>query len=249
MVLFLKRFAIVGAVALAFASSARADLTLTVDATAFTFTAVDGGANDLDLAVDGFITVDLTALNAALAGANTGLSFDSLGADTNSFNPGDATLNTSGLVRFDGPLGDGLVTVTASSDNYPAVPGGLGTLSSSASDTFGTPGAARTFTSTVDPGNVLFFTGAGSTSSLPLLFAGTNTSTSGAAADVTNIALPGPFSLTNTTNIALSGFGSTDDFTGRTTIRPVPEPGSVALLLMGGAGLAYRLRRRRAIAA
>jgi len=208
-------------------------------------TIVDNTPGDSNIATLNNISVsgdDLTDLNAALQAVAPGLTFTSLGATNNSATvtpTGTATLDVTGRVE-----GTGSVQILVSATGFQNPTGSPKFLVSSASDTFGTAGTAtRNFTSFYNQNNTL---NAKQVGSATLVFAPSpgNFSTSGTAP---TLAIPNattPFGLTNTTVITLSGTGTpSDQFTGKTTVA-VPEPTSMALLLVGGSALAFRSRRR-----
>ena len=205
----------------------------------------DEGPGDTNTGTINNISVsgqDLVDLNQAVQAAGLNLTFTSLGAtnNSNSVTPtGTATLDVTGRVE-----GTGMVQILVSANGFLNPTGTPKFLVSSASDTFGTAGTAtRNFTSYYNQNNVLNATQLGTTT---LVFAPTpgNFSTSGTAPTLTIANATTPFGLTNVTMITLAGTGTpSDQFTGKTTVA-VPEPTSMALLLVGGSALAFRSRRR-----
>jgi len=226
------------------AQSARAEFDIVISSGGTDlFTIVDDTAFDTNTPVPHNISVsgsDLDALNAALSAANTGITFTSLGATNNigTVGPnGIATLDVTGRVE-----GTGSIQILVSATDFINPTGDPKSLVSSASDTFGTTGTAtRNFTSYYNPSNSVNATEFGTST---LVFAPTpgTFSTSGTAPTISvSGTTGGAFGLTNVTMITLDG--SSDQFTGKTSVA-VPEPTSMALLLVGGSALAFRSRRR-----
>jgi len=244
----------VGLLALAFggaAKTARADFVIEVTSGAYFQTIDDNGLFDLNPDL-GEITVDTFALNQDLAVNNTGFKVtQGLGASTNALvGSGDlATLSINGEIqRTNGALGsDTIQFVTRSSANpppdysYPFPAGGAFALNSSTGGTFlvSSAGDNTTFQST--------FTDAASasTSSTNLVIP----ASASYSADSPQVLLgfrPSPFDLSSNLTVTLNSTLDKAQFTGTTTLRAIPEPGSIALLMMGGAGLVVASRRRRA---
>jgi hypothetical protein len=191
------------------------------------------------------IDANIVNLNATLAAANAGFRFSELSADKTQVNATTSQLNITGTIVT--TLGGAAVpvTITASSVDYtiPA-PGFVGILTSTSSDSFSGGFGGKTFRSFYDPTNTEFAT----TVPSPILIfpPKPNSASDNGTATETNVGVvPGNFSLTNTSVITLGPLGASDLFTGVTTIRAVPEPGSMALLLVGGVALAMRMRGRK----
>jgi len=192
---------------------------------------------------------DLDALNAAVSA--TGLAFSSLSATTNNDTPGAvATLNVNGQVqRLAGAPATAQLYVLVSANDYNFPVATAYSVGSSASHTFTNVGAGTspTFTSWYNANNVL---NARQTATTTLVFAPpAGTSSQGLTSpDLLVSPATRPYSLTNVTGIRLTGTtDATDQFTGSTTVRAVPEPGSLALILLGGSALgALQIRRRKA---
>jgi len=202
----------------------------------------------------GAIAVDVVALNQDLAVNNTGFRVSQgFGAATNALDgSGDlATLSISGEVqRTNAALGGSTITfVTRSSAspppdysyNFPV--GGAFALNSSTGGTFLTTGAGghTTFQST-------FTDAASNSTSSTNLVIGAAPSYSANSPQVLLGFRPAPFDLSSTLSLTLTATNDKGQFTGTTTLRAIPEPGSIALLMLGGAGLVAVSRRRRAVA-
>lgn len=233
------------------ARSARADFDIVITSGGQSVaTIIDEGPGDSDtgpgqtnqINVSG---LDLINLNQQLQTIAPGLRFTSLAATNNSADSdpnGIATLNVVGEVR-----GVGSVEILVSANGFTFPTGDPKTLISSASDTFGINGTpTRQFTSFFNQNNGLNERQVGSD---VLMFAPSPGmfSTSGTAAPLDVSGTSVPYSLSNFTEITLSGtLGQgipSDQFTGQTTVN-VPEPTSMALVLVGGSVLAFRSRRR-----
>jgi len=228
------------------AQSARAEFDIVITSGGNSVATIfDEGPGDSNTGTINNISVsgaDLVSLNQALQTVAPGLTFTSLGATNNSdlVTPnGIATLDVTGRIE-----GTGTVEILVSANGFQFPTGDPKFLVSSASDTFGTAGTAtRNFTSYFNQSNVLNDRQVGTDT---LVFAPSpgNFSTSGTAPTITLTGTTEPYSLTNFTVITLSGSGTpSDQFTGKTTVA-VPEPTSMALLLVGGSALAFRSRRR-----
>jgi len=233
------------------AHAARADFDIVITSGGQSVsTIIDEGPGDSNTGTINNISVsgqDLVNLNQALQTIAPGLTFTSLGATNNSDQGtpnGIATLDVTGAVQ-----GVGSVEILVSANNFTFPTGSPLFLISSASDTFGTSGtASRSFTSYFNQNNVLNERVVGSQ---VLMFAPSpgNFSTSGTAPTLILNGTTVPYGLSNYTTITLSGSGTpSDQFTGKTTVN-VPEPTSMALMLVGGSALAFRSRRRLKIAA
>lgn len=218
-----------------------------------------GGAGNIAVtnALSGGALFDL---NTALAGAGATIQFTNLSAISNSLTGagGFATLEVQGTA-----VGsyDGVITVEVSANGY-NVPSGDASLTSTANQIYtdangnGTS-TTSTFQSFFNQNNDLFgrVTAGGVLSFTPPPTLGTTAQVAGALTSGSNplalgVISPG-FSLTNVTEFTLTGTpNSTLKFQGTTLVnaRAIPEPGSVALLLLGGSALALRARRRSAIA-
>jgi len=223
----------------------------------------DGGPNDLNMAA-GAITVDIGALNAALAGFNIPLEFDSVEASSNEltapFTNTPATLTQSGAVRYTSTAGGpALITVQASDHDYnhPNLP--IKFLDSSASATFTNvvAGNLDAFQSFFDPTNTPHFVQAiPSPISLLLPTLARNPSSDANTAATTPLGVqPIPFALTNQSNLILGPSVTLDNqakisFGGSTRVTAVvPEPASMVLLLLGVPVVGFvRARNRRAAA-
>lgn len=206
---------------------------------------VDNGAGDSNPLI-GQITVsggDLGQLNTDVSA--TGVVFSALEGTSNASSPDVlATLTVGGKVAGNGSL---FVVATSTDYSFPAGPS-YG-MDSTSSNTFtGINSGAVNFTSYFNSSNALNGTEQGSpTLSFPGL-AGT-----GSASDsVLNTPVSGAplFSLTNVTGLTVNAPNGTSanlGFLGGTTVRAIPEPGSIALLVLGGSSLfVARYRRRRA---
>jgi len=232
--------------ALTVAGSARADFDILITSGGQSVaTIIDGGPGDSNGGLANNISVsgqDLADLNQALQTIAPGLSFTSLGATNNSADidpSGTASLTVTGAVA-----GVGSVEILVSANGFLFPTGDPKTISSSASDTFGTLGGTRDFTSYYNPSNGLNDRIFGTQ---VLMFAPSpgQFSTSGTASPLVLSGTAVPYSLSNYTTITLTGTGASDQFTGLTTVSAnVPEPTSMALVLIGGSALAFRNRRR-----
>jgi hypothetical protein len=250
-------FAGVGLLALAFggaAQSARADFVIEVSTNGGYFQTIDDNGifdSNPDL---GAITVDVTQFNQDLAVNNTGFKLtQGLGASTNALDGSGslATLSINGEIqRTNAALGGSTITfVTRSSANPPPdysypFPGGALALNSSTGGTFLTSSAGdgTTFQST-------FTDAASNSTSSTNLALGAAPSYSADSPEVALGTRPVPFDPTSTLTVTLNGTLDKAQFSGTTTVRAIPEPGSIALMMLGGAGLvAVNRRRRRATA-
>jgi hypothetical protein len=220
-----------GMMALAASEARAASLIITVSESVggASVTIDDNGALDTNLAI-GVIDVAAGSLNGNL----NNYTFSGLSASSNS--PGDPTqaflkqLGTA--VLNDG--GTGSVTVLASDVDYNIPGAGPGSLFSSASNTYtnAANGDSQGFTSWFNPSNALGATEVTSpTVTLTALTPPNPNSHSGDAA-TTPVTLTVPYGLTNSTTLTLTVAGSSNQFTGATTITAsaIPEPASLALL-------------------
>jgi len=209
---------------------------------------IDDNPGDSSTPLPGVIGVttpgDLNALNAAVSA--TGLSFTSLSATSNALSPPAndiANLTLNGTVGGTGTL---YILTSATDYTFPAGPNYI--VNSSASHTFTdvAAGTSPTFTSFFNQSNTANAT---ETSTGVLVFAPLpGTSSMGMTAAPLLVAGSPLYGLSNVTRIQLNSVGSTssDQFTGTTTVaRSVPEPGSLALIFIGGSALVARQVRRR----
>lgn len=201
----------------------------------------DNGAFDTDLTV-GAINVNVGLLNSSLVSYQ----FANLGANqaTNSLSQAGSVSLRSG--------GTGSLSVSGTATTFLDPFNNPKTMTTSAADSFRNTvaGDLRTFQSFFNPSNTL---GATQTPSPLLAFVppiGAGPFNIGNPGVVTSLGnQPTPYGLTNNTVITLGGSNGSDQFSGTTTITapPVPEPGSIALLV--GAGLSsagFLARRKRA---
>jgi hypothetical protein len=231
-------------------STAKADYTIEVTTGAFDTGQINFTSPfALATSTAGQVTVDVGALNAFLTGS--GFSFVTLGGSSNALSPGKglmATLIQAGSVlRDDTSASTGTITIVAMETGYNFPTGTPKTMSSAAADTFlDVPITnTRTFQSTFNDGAI-------TVSTVLQTFSPTDPLTDATRGTATTPAFPGlsSFTLTSTTVITLSqadpGSVRTDQFSGTTTVRAVPEPGSFALILLGGTVVAVGYRRRTA---
>jgi len=245
-----RLFAFLGAVGMAalMSSGARADFQIDIFADAgLTIqldSIVDNGAGDSNPLV-GEITVsgaDLATLNGNVG--VTGVSFSSLDGTSNATNPGPlASLTVGGRIA-----GFGSIFILSTANDY-SFPGGPNySMDSTASGTYtNIVSGAVEFTSYFNDSNLLDAT---EQASPTLIFPGlTGTDSYASAAHNTAVTGTPLYSLTNLTALTVDAADPQTQnlaFNGGTTVRSIPEPGSVALMLIGAMGLvAGGLRRRK----
>jgi hypothetical protein len=228
---------------------------------AFTLSVQDDGAAAIPIADNspldtnptvGVIDVNTSALNVLL----THFTFVNLGAGSNSTigTPGSddqATLGATGFVSRNAGSASATLTIVTTDTGYLFPDGNPKTMTTSASDTFrnSPPGTSRTFQSLFN-GTILS----------PLLSFTSPVgvgpfSTSNPGVDTPLGTQPTPFDLSNTTVLTLgpnpsSTSISSDQFTGATTITgatAIPEPSTLALMLLGIPVLAVARRRLRTV--
>jgi hypothetical protein len=218
-----------------------------------TVTIVDNGAFDTNPAI-GVIDVNSSQLNAMLAK----FQFTSLEATSNS--PGvtaEASLSQSGDVQLKPGSGTGSIRVDVTDINYRLPSGTLGTLFSSASDTFtnATTGDSQAFRSWFNSSNGPDATQLASPA-VTLTSNGSILNSHAEDATPTSFSLTTPYGLTDRMDLSLSGglpgAPSQVQFTGSTVLidpaSAVPEPASLALMLMALPLAVLGLRWRRGAA-
>jgi len=224
------------------ANQARADFEINIFDTpggTLLSTVIDNGLGDSNPLVGQIVVsgTDLGNLNGDVSG--TGVTFTALNATSNAGAPTTAAeLTVGGTIT-----GSGSVYVATSATDYTFPPGPSYAVTSTFSGTFTNVGVGTTenFTSYFNDSNVQ---GATDSATGTLIFA--NSGTGSYSGTAPTLVVPGtpPYSLTNVAGLTV--FGGTLGFNGSTTVRAIPEPGSVALLLLGGSGLfALQIRRRK----
>lgn len=204
-------------------------------------TVIDNGLGDSNPLVGQIVVsgIDLTNLNSDVS--PTGVAFSALNATSNAAAP-----VTTGVLTIGGTItGSGTLFVSTSATDYSIPAGPSYSVTSSFSGTFTTVGVGTTesFTSYFNDSNAQ---GATTSATGTLLFANSGTGSYSGTAPPLIVAGSPPYSLTNVAGLTI--FGGTVGFNGTTTVRAVPEPGSIALLVLGGSVLvAHRMRRRRAV--
>jgi len=242
---FLAGVGLMGLMMGGLATQARADFEINIYAdpglTVLLSTVIDNGLNDTN-PLTGRITVagaDLASVNSDISA--TGVAFAGLNATSNASLP---LLN--GVLTIGGTVtGTGSVYIATSATDYTVPPGPSYQVLSSFSGTFTNVGVGTTenFTSYFNDSNAQ----QGTTSATgTLVFASSGTGSYSGDAPPLLVSGSPPYSLTNVTGLTI--FSTTAlGFNGTTVVRSVPEPGSIALLLLGGSALfANRMRRRRA---
>jgi hypothetical protein len=253
------------ALASAASTAARADIFLDV--------IVDG--NDITLGPQNFTTiggpgsgpspdgsaftlnVDVTLLNAALAGLNIPVMFNSLSAVSNfptTSASATAFLTVTADASYSATSGSSTIQIFATGTDY-NFPTGNGTLGSTASATFTNAGAGNneSFVSYYNAANAIAPPLAGINSpTLNLVTVTGNDSKSGTAATTPLGGITHPYSLQNLTQAVIGPAGASNakmgPFGGSTTV-VVPEPTGLALVGIGlSVIVAGRLRRHRTAA-
>jgi hypothetical protein len=229
-------FSLMAALAILATSSARADFTITIDdeESGFNQTFIDNdGFFDTNDAV-GIIAFDATNLNTALGAAGSNFVFSNFGGDSiASGNVAELTLSGT-LTRI--ASGTGSISVTLLEDAF-NLPNASATMLSGAGQTYSDngPGSERTFQSIFD----------NSISTAVLTFGLVPPPPGSAGANSANVVIDGQFSLSNVSRFTMVGAGANVQFVGITRVTAIPEPASVAMMMMGGSALALRLRRRK----
>ena len=253
MKLTLRAFLLAGAAVLAAAPAARAGFDIQVFVGGALVDTINKGGG-LDLSTNpNTITVDTGALNTDLTNMGFGIQFGSLSATSTSTDPTQARLSVNGAASETTPGATETVQILSSFSGYPLPAGPAREFTSSNSDNFSffAPGTNRNFTSYFisDP-NALNST-AGTPSPTTTFTPVAGLTSDGQTTLPTIVPYPGQYTLTNVSNITLASFGNAtpdssalDNFGGTTTVRAVPEPASIGLLLAGGL-LALRARRKR----
>jgi hypothetical protein len=224
-----------GMIAFAVSDARAGSLELTVqESGAAPISILDNTGLDTNPAV-GVIDVNVGLLNLSL----TNYQFSGLSANSNStVTPAAvASLLQTGTAQL---LlgGTGSISLTASDVDYSNPTTGPAFMASSSSNTYthADNGNSQGFTSWFNQSNTLNATEVASpTVTLVAHKPPDPNSHSGNAANTNIPSLTIPFGLTNTTTLTLTGGAagalSTDQFTGSTTVRMIPEPASLALML------------------
>jgi len=204
-------------------------------------TVTDGGAGDLSAAGDGVIIVNEAA--SGLVIPNFNLIIDT--AISNS--PGGALsilTNTINVMRTS--VGASTIELLLSAQDYVS-PLLANVLNSDITVNRALVGGELVeFQTWADPANALFGIGGGTTTTGPQVL-----NNLGLAADHADVLfnLPGPqpdsFSITNRMRITLDTNNALVLNTADSNVTPVPEPGTLGLLAMGGVGLAGARWRRK----
>jgi hypothetical protein len=249
----LRRLMMAGAALLLTIPSARADFEIDIFSGAtLLFQSIDNVAED-DNGVPNQIGLSagaLADLNQALSGAGLSLTFNNLSATTNQGSADPfANLTVNGQVQ-----GTGSITVDVSSSDYNTPAGMMKVVDSSASETFtNAQGSTGRFTSYFNPNNNqsgrVTATGFLSFAAIPGLIVSSPPGVPTGPIPLI-VSGPNPFALENVTTLNLVGNATSKiGFSGTTTVSSlVPEPTSIALLLLGGSFMAIRMRRTTKVA-
>lgn len=227
---------------MASASSTRADFNITIITSSGTFeTVLDEGGFDLASGNTSFIDANIQALNTDLADFGFQLNALQLSSNAPSFDE-PAVLNLTASITRINLLGDGFIQIVGFDDRFQISPG-IGSLSSSGGPNFTTAvGSNANVVNTYTDGGTTSLSSAVFTATLPTQNFAFNAGPTGLGS------IDGSFSLTTTFSANLTTLGATVGIDNSAVVSTaIPEPASMAMLLVGGSALSIRkLRRRKA---